>query len=197
MAPESVWRPRNVVCSGEDERTLDRRPLNLRFTGTWRGARWRLEASTGPTCCARQEDGQPHSSSAAQLSGDRGGLQGSPQPRRGGTNSQVHAGGVPKLRRSTDHLIRKNLSKPGCKRPATCPPLTFEQPYKTPSASSLPPPSAQLQRNQVLEERREGKISPNHTHTHTHTHTHPPQRTEEENTLWTKFEIKLFLNEWA
>ena len=35
MAPESVWRPWNVVCSGEDERTLDRRPLNLRFTGTW------------------------------------------------------------------------------------------------------------------------------------------------------------------
>lgn len=35
MAPESVWRPQNVVCSGEDERTLDRRPLNLRFMGTW------------------------------------------------------------------------------------------------------------------------------------------------------------------
>ena len=104
--------------------------------------------------------------------GTEGGSRGSPQPRQGGSNGQVRAGGVPKLGRSRDHLIRKNLPKPGCKRPVACPPLTFKQPYKTPSASSLPPPSAQLQMNKVLEERREGKISLNHAHTHTHTHTH-------------------------
>ena len=172
MAPESVWRRRNMVRSGEGERTLDRRPLNPRFTWTWAWC-----PVTGKNLHRAQravparKTGGPTPPVLLSSRGTEEGYRGSPQPWRGGTNGQVRAGGVPKLGHSREHLIRKNLSKAGCKRPAA-PAHPWHS--NTPTGRPQPPPPPQCptpeEPSPRKEKRRKKYLQTTRAHAHTHTH---------------------------